>query len=194
MARPVQFDKARVIQLAMKVFWKHGYDSINLPTLMEKMGLSRSSLYNVFGDKRTLFYECMLHYIDQIGKKRVEILKKATSVREGLEKYFDHQMKIALGDKNPAGCFFTNTATSLEMIRDKNLAQLIAQSSHILEKAFYDLLKRGQKSGEVAKNKNIKALSGMLLSHAYGLNVMANIKPDKKFFKNIIKSTLSTVL
>jgi len=59
MARPKEFDREEVLQKALYTFWEKGYDATTLPDLLESMGVNRSSFYNTFGDKQTLFREVM---------------------------------------------------------------------------------------------------------------------------------------
>ena len=55
MARPREFDEEQALLAAMQVFWRKGYDGTSIPDLLEATGLSRSSLYETFGDKAALF-------------------------------------------------------------------------------------------------------------------------------------------
>ena len=38
----------------MNVFWRFGYEHTSLDVLMREMGIARQSLYDTFGDKRSL--------------------------------------------------------------------------------------------------------------------------------------------
>ena len=55
MARPQEFNTAEALYKAMGVFWSKGYEGTSLADLLEATGLSKSSLYATFGDKRDLF-------------------------------------------------------------------------------------------------------------------------------------------
>lgn len=87
MARPKQFDREQALRKAMMLFWQKGYEATSIPDLLESMGISRSSLYEEYSDKRTLFREA-LQYYEQLGKRRFAILEQAESVEEGLKKFF----------------------------------------------------------------------------------------------------------
>ena len=54
-----KFDEAAVIAAAAGVFWRHGYTAASVNDLTEATGLSRSSLYQRFGDKDGLFREAL---------------------------------------------------------------------------------------------------------------------------------------
>jgi len=57
-----QFDEEAVIAAAVGVFWCNGYGSAAMSDLTEATGLSRSSIYQRFGDKDGLFQEALTAY------------------------------------------------------------------------------------------------------------------------------------
>ncbi|MFD1190628.1 MULTISPECIES: TetR/AcrR family transcriptional regulator [Phenylobacterium] len=59
MARPLEFDRDQALMSALGVFWRQGYQAASVPDLLEATGLSRSSLYAAFGDKRGLYLQCL---------------------------------------------------------------------------------------------------------------------------------------
>ena len=46
----------------MRVFWQKGYEGASLSDLTAAMGINRSSMYAVFGDKQTLFIRALALY------------------------------------------------------------------------------------------------------------------------------------
>jgi AcrR family transcriptional regulator len=57
MARTKEFDPDAALQKAVKVFWSLGYERTSLEMLMREMGISKQSLYDTFGDKRSILRE-----------------------------------------------------------------------------------------------------------------------------------------
>jgi AcrR family transcriptional regulator len=57
-----QFDEKAVIAAAVGVFWCNGYGAAAISDLTEATGLSRSSIYQRFGDKEGLFREALAAY------------------------------------------------------------------------------------------------------------------------------------
>lgn len=54
MARPREFDEAVALDAAIQCFWSRGYEATSVRDLADAMGIAGPSLYNTFGDKRTL--------------------------------------------------------------------------------------------------------------------------------------------
>jgi TetR/AcrR family transcriptional repressor of nem operon len=55
MARPREFDETTVLEAAMNCFWAQGFEQTSVRDLAERMGITGASLYNAFGDKRSLY-------------------------------------------------------------------------------------------------------------------------------------------
>jgi TetR/AcrR family transcriptional repressor of nem operon len=63
MARTKEFDPDKALQSAVNVFWRFGYEHTSLETLMREMGISKQSLYDTFGDKRSIYFRAMRNRI-----------------------------------------------------------------------------------------------------------------------------------
>lgn len=61
--RPRQFDEGEALQRITEAFWASGYRAASFEQLVEASGLSRSSLYNAFGDKEQMFEKALGHYL-----------------------------------------------------------------------------------------------------------------------------------
>lgn len=112
MARPVEFDRTHALQSALMLFWSRGYQAASLTDLTEAMGISRSSFYATFGDKRGLFLACL----DQFAARSVGILTEARTRHpplEALRTFFGHGFAASVDDRSTWGCLLVNTV--LEM-------------------------------------------------------------------------------
>ena len=63
MARPQEFDTEQALKQAIDLFWKNGYERTSLNDLLKQMQIQRSSFYNRFGDKHSLFVQALDHYM-----------------------------------------------------------------------------------------------------------------------------------
>ena len=70
MARPREFDEAAALDAAMNCFWRDGYEATSIRDLAAQMGITGASLYNAFGDKRTLFRAVLRRYRRQSAGPR----------------------------------------------------------------------------------------------------------------------------
>ena len=59
MGRPREFDDGDALDAAMDCFWRDGYEATSVRDLAARMGITGTSLYNAFGDKRSLFRQVL---------------------------------------------------------------------------------------------------------------------------------------
>src|ERR1700754_4583223 len=71
MARPREFDEAAVLDAAIEKFWQRGYEATSVRDLAEEMNIAGASLYNAFGDKRTLYARSLNRYLEQTFRERI---------------------------------------------------------------------------------------------------------------------------
>ena len=76
MPRTPEFDRTRTLNRALKLFWARGYTATSLADLLEAMGIARSSFYASFGDKRSLFIECLEVFGDVVDMVRIAVVRQ----------------------------------------------------------------------------------------------------------------------
>ena len=70
-----QYDEAAVVDAAMEVFWRNGYAAASISDLTTATDLSRSSLYQRFGDKDGLFREVLDAYAERVSALRERLIE-----------------------------------------------------------------------------------------------------------------------
>ncbi|WP_261378325.1 TetR/AcrR family transcriptional regulator [Paenibacillus agilis] len=172
----------------MLVFWEKGYEATSIPDLLKAMELSRSSLYETFVDKETLYVEAMQYY-KKLRQKKRNLLVNASSAKVGIRQYFDEHITSAFDENLPKGCFITNASLGLDS-PDEQLRKLIRDSFEELEQAFDELLSKGQRTGEIDSKKDIKVLSHLLLNLNHSINVVSKVKSDKKMVYDMMNTVI----
>ena len=64
MARHKEFDTTKAIEKARDLFWLQGYEATSIQDLVDHLGISRSSLYDTFKDKHSLFLLALDLYVE----------------------------------------------------------------------------------------------------------------------------------
>ncbi|WP_238162641.1 TetR/AcrR family transcriptional regulator [Cohnella sp. AR92] len=177
-----------MLHKAMLVFWEKGFEGASIPDLLQAMGLSRSSLYETFTDKETLYLEAIQHYKTlSLGKR--SLLESSPSAKMSIRRYFDRQITNALDEASPHGCLITNATTGMDS-PDEQVRAAIRDSYDGLEKCFMDALERGRQSGEIGPDKDLKTLATLLLNLNHGINVVTKMKPDRKAYDDMMEAVL----
>ena len=117
MARPIEFDRIRARDRALLLFWRKGYQATSLPDLLAAMGISRSSLYAAYGDKRTLFLECL----DLFAERTHAVLSHARETRtplDALQSFFERHLDGPGRGRASLGCLLVNTVLEMTGVDD----------------------------------------------------------------------------
>jgi AcrR family transcriptional regulator len=109
MARPRQFDETQVLDNALQVFWRQGYEGTSLNDLLDATGLTKSSLYGAFGSKADLFHRVVERYYTEHLGFRHSALEEPTP-RRIVERLLNGMVDLHTGPHTPPGCLETSAA------------------------------------------------------------------------------------
>ncbi len=178
MARPQEFDTGRALKSAMHVFWSKGYEATSLADILTATGLSKSSLYATFGDKRALF----LAAFDAYRKERMAHLERALNdgcpARQSIETFFREGVARAAAPEHRCGCMTANEAVELAP-HDVDVRRLVAEDFQAVEDAFTRAVARGQADGSIASREAPRKLARFLVVGLQGLQVMSRAKSER---------------
>ena len=54
-----KYNEQEVVEKAMNLFWKNGYEGTSMQMLEKEMGINKFSIYASFGNKHGLFLESL---------------------------------------------------------------------------------------------------------------------------------------
>jgi TetR/AcrR family transcriptional repressor of nem operon len=192
MARTKDFDENEVLTKAVHLFWYKGYNGTSMQDLVDGLGISRSSLYDTYGDKHALFIKALEKYKESASGEMCNIVRNSVSAKEAIKQLFDFTTSALLSDKQHKGCFIVNTAVEVAP-HDKEVSNMVCQNDKIVEDAFYQAIKKGQESGEITNKQDARALARFILNTVKGIRVSAKSITDKCIFDDIIKLTMSVL-
>jgi len=172
MARPKEFDPEIALDKAMHVFWHKGYEATSMDDLLTAMNINRGSLYDTFGGKRELFLKAMDRYCSGGGiGSGISILKQPGPALPLIRRFIDHMLSFGLSDPLRRGCMITNTVMELAS-HERGIAGKVAGRLQMAEGAVFELLSRAKRQGELAQDKDPRALARVLVTLMQGTIVM----------------------
>jgi TetR/AcrR family transcriptional regulator, transcriptional repressor for nem operon len=192
MARTKDFNENEVLTKAMHLFWSRGYKATSMEDLVGGLGISRSSLYDTYTNKHTLFIKALEHY-QQMGFVKIqEIMNSPGSAKETVKKLIEHAT-IGLSDgKKKMGCFLVNAEVEVAP-HDKKVNNLVCSNDQQMEDIFYQVIQKGKKDGEIKSPQDARALARFISNTVKGMHVTAKTISDKSVFNDIIMLTVSTL-
>jgi TetR/AcrR family transcriptional repressor of nem operon len=186
-----QFDRDDVLERAMRLFWRQGYEATSLNELLEEMGIGRQSLYDTFGDKRELYLEALNHYYcSRVGPIQAQ-LRAPGSVLENMRLVVGMWEKMAL-ESGGCGCLVGNS-TAEKGATDPDIAARLAGYYKTLEEAFKDAFERGQKQGEITREVEAGELAGVFLRTTQGIALLSRVIPDRESAAEVIRTALEII-
>lgn len=192
MSRTKDFDEGAVLNKALQLFWTKGYAATSAQDLVDALGISRSSLYDTFTDKRNLYIRALEQYRKQKTGAMVEMIDAATNIEELIRDMLKFVTSESIHDKQTKGCFMVNATIELAP-QDKEIAAIINHNIEDVEDALTRAVKRGQESGQVSAHHSPRAIARFIYNTISGLRVTAKSGADKKVLDDIVKVSMGVI-
>lgn len=192
MARKKEFDEKALLEKAVSLFWRKGYHGTSAQDLVDELGISRSSLYDTYTDKRNLFKESLKVYQQCYTNGVIDMADRSRNAEQTIKEIFQSILKESSEEEISRGCFMVNTAVELSG-QDKEICGLISQNNKAVEDALTRLVKKGQADGQFSMGSTARAYARFLFSSISGLRVAARSGSDKKVLSDIVEVTLAAL-
>lgn len=169
MARTKTFDETSATRLARETFHDHGYAATSVQQLTAATGLSRSSLYDTFGDKHGLFLRSFAQYCDDNADLiESDLTGDQGGARARLER---HLRKKIDGPSSQRGCLLAKATAELGST-DADVAQTSSAFYSRYEGALTACVRDAQAAGDVRDDLDAVAIAALLLSLLRGIETL----------------------
>jgi len=175
----------------MNCFWAHGFGQTSVRDLAEQMGITGASLYNAFGDKRSLYRQAFVHYLAQTVRDRVARLDKLPPT-QAIRAFFDEIIERSVDDEQRRGCMLVNAALELAPY-DAEFQRLVVEEMIFIEAFFRRCVEAGQKDGSIVATRPAEELAKLLLSVLLGIRVLARTRPQREVLAGAANGALALI-
>jgi TetR/AcrR family transcriptional regulator, transcriptional repressor for nem operon len=190
MARPRTFNETTALGAAAQLFWSQGYDATSMSDLERHLGLGRQSIYNTFGDKRSLFLKALEHYsAEHQADLRRTILAPDAGLPE-IERYFHGVVDFVVGGDQRRACLLANSILEIGESDSEVSGRCRANQDLVLggfERALRNALARGELDGGL----DVEATARMLMAQTYGLAVLSKTGIPAEEIANAVRAMLA---
>lgn len=190
MARTKTFDQTEVLDKALELFWKKGYNGTSIQDLVRHLGLNRSSLYDTFGDKYTLYMAALTRYRDQSEHAMGFIQDDSLSIKDRIRKLFQSLILDLTPEGQDMGCFMVNSTVEMAA-HDPQIRNIAASNMDQVEKTLSQQIEIAQQKGEISQTHTPIALSKFLMNTIMGMQVNEKARKDKGPLKEILEVAMS---
>jgi AcrR family transcriptional regulator len=188
--RPREFDKDSVLDRAMLVFWRNGYEGTSLSDLTAAMNINRPSLYSAFGDKEQLFFQVLERYLETYGTKGVRQLATHANIEMAIAAFFDCVVEQLTDSCLPPGCLIANSTLECGGNRFEAIGRRLSQCHAETEAALYRRLRLAQTQEQISKAEDVQALAQFFTATMLGMGAIARTNPDPVMIRQLAKTAL----
>lgn len=187
MARKKQYIEKEVIEKAMQLFWRNGYQSTSMQMLEKEMGINKFSIYSSFGSKHGVFLESLKSY-----KGRINVifqkLKNSTNGIQDIKTFFYDSVEGCDEGYNEKGCLITNTYNEFSQLEDQLINEQITTFMNDLKDIFIEKLKMNT----TKDNDTVLKKANFLLLAKHGLAAASRVN-NKREIKDYIEITFKNI-
>lgn len=189
MGRTRQFDERQVLIAAMLVFWEKGYEATSIQDLEEAMGLKRTSIYNAFGNKRSLFERVVTCYKESIMSALFDALDNAPDIRTGIKRLLNEVLEIHFNEDYPGGCLVVLSVLESGQ-HDEQSSAALANTIQELKQGLQARLLKARKRGELPAELDAGSTATTIAATMAGMMVLGKAH----FSRGVLRKTINQVL
>lgn len=179
MPRKKEYDRDKVLDKAMNLFWLQGYHTTSIRELETAMGINQFSIYSEFENKQGVFVAALDKYMDLNKTVILKGLIESKGQIKDIETFFHGFINAVKSGQAPNGCLFTNTTVEI----GKEIPEVHNQLRgffNLLKGIYANLLQKAKSKGELPANADVKKLANYLTGVTEGLAVTAKILRPKE--------------
>ena len=189
MGRHREFDVEKVLDAALCVFWRKGYEGASYADLVEAAGVERPALYSAFGNKEALFRKVLARYDERYLDYIPEALELPTA-RDVAAHLLHKAVELNTRYPDRTGCLGINGALAgsddAEPVRQA-LAEFRAAGRERLRERF----DRARAEGDLPETANAGALAAFVMTVTQGIAVQAKAGVSRELLQAVAEQTLN---
>ena len=155
--------KTKIMETAMKAFRTQGVRRVRMDDIAEELSISKRTVYEIFGTKERLVYECVLKYKEDESSKLSELAAHCLNVMEILLIIYKRRIENTKR---------TNILFYLDLRRYSSVMQLLKERNERNRELCQRFIKRGIEEGYFRPSLDAQLTS--LVFDALGRYLMDN--------------------
>ncbi len=168
MSRAKQYDRTELLDRAVELFRKQGFNGTSTAELVAEFGVNRKSMYAEFGSKQQLFEAALEHYNSKHLTRVLAPLEAPDANIDGIRYAFYDYASASEGPFSGLGCLMCNTAVERGAL-DPGSGRYVAAYLERINQAFQHALSNAKKSGEIDPAVDLDEMAGFLTTALIGM-------------------------
>jgi TetR/AcrR family transcriptional repressor of nem operon len=184
MARPREFDRDRVVRLAIGVFREKGYEGTSTDDLLQAMGIGRQSMYDTFGDKRGLYLEALRRYNAESIGEIMHSYAGTASPLTGLENVL-LQFAAQVCSEKRVNCMGVSAICEFGA-GDAEVALITGSSSMTMASFLERVLQDAKRRDEISEATDEQGAARFIASTLMGMKICARAGASEETLRDIV--------
>ncbi|RRJ82468.1 TetR/AcrR family transcriptional regulator [Aestuariirhabdus litorea] len=192
MARPIEFDRERVLEQAMVCFWRSGYEATSIADLVAATRLKPGSLYAAFKNKQNLFLLTLERYAQQSLKRIEQRFTEAPDALTGIERFMHQLGQDCRNDDEGKGCLLVNSLLEFASA-DPEVHQQVRLYLDRVELLLREQVQRAMDAGQLGPGRTAAERATLLLAGVWGMRVMSARRPEARSYGCVAEQLLEAI-
>jgi TetR/AcrR family transcriptional repressor of nem operon len=175
MSRPKQYNRTELLDRAVELFRRQGFNGTSTAELVAELGVNRKSMYAEFGSKQELFEATLEHYDRNHLTRVLAPIEADDAGVDSIRRAFIGYASASEGWFQGRGCLMCNTAVERAAL-DPASGRFAAAYLDRITRAFRNALENGTRAGELAATADLDELAAFLTTMLIG--VAASIRAE----------------
>ena len=168
MSRVKQYDRTELLDRAVELFRRQGFNGTSTAELVAEFGVNRKSMYAEFGSKQKLFEAVLDHYSSNHLTRVLAPLEEPTASLDEIRDPFHGYASASEGPFRGLGCLMCNTAVERGALDELSGRFVVAYLERIT-RAFRHALSNAQQGGELDPTVDLDEMAGFLTTALIGM-------------------------
>ena len=168
MGRPKQYERTDLLDRAVELFRRQGYNGTSTAELVAELGINRKSMYAEFGSKQELFEATLEHYERNHLTNVLAPIEAPDAGVDTIRQAFTGYATASEGWFHGRGCLMCNTAVERGPL-DPASGKYVTAYLERITRAFRNALENGKRVGEIHEMADLDELAAFLTTALIGV-------------------------
>ncbi len=180
MGRAKQYQREALLDRAIELFRRQGYNGTSTAELVAELGVNRKSMYAEFGSKQELFEAALERYSQKHLSVVLAPIEAPDAGLAAIREAFTGYASASEGWFRGRGCLMCNTAVERGPL-DPGSRRYVAAYFERLTRAFRQALGNARAVGEIDQDADLDELASFLTTALIGVaaSIRAEAPPEQ---------------
>lgn len=175
----------------MDIFSRDGYTNAKLQDIADLAGISRSPIYNYFGDKLNLYKAVIQSFFENRQILIQNLFDQNENIFEALSKDFELTCR-----EDACKCVLMMGALYTELQNERDIREYVDDINEKIRTIKYNAIAKAVKEGQLRQESNVNEIVDMIYVFVNGL--LANeskwfLKGNNYYMLNLMQSLLAMI-